>query len=434
MKKNVFVVGQDEINIQDLKNIEDPEKYEFIPLLDSDDVRLQLKGERMSYEKLIARAREKLDNHKGSIDAIIGFIDPAMLLTYYLCEQYGLKAPSLKSAILSEQKYLSRKAQKKVLPDHIPSFREVDPFSPPKMSDLGLKTPFWLKPVISYGGQLAFKIESEQDYEESLKIIREQIDFFSDPYDYLLSISNLPDEIKNASGRYCIAEDTISGSFYTIEGYVCNGKMEAYAFFESPLYRGTSSFMGYVTPVSLPDTVKKRMIRMAEQILTEIEYDNAPFNIEFLYDKKSDHIWVLEVNSRISESHSYPHAKVYGYSNHHYLVKIATGASPQPLARNGPSNIAAKLYCRVFFEDGIVRHIPSPEAIETIEEEFDARVKVQVEEGQKLSELEGQDSYSYSLADVYLGADNEKHLYERFDRIVERLSIVVEDTGPDAQT
>ena len=427
MKKNVFVVGQDEINIQDLKNIEAAEKYEFIPLLSAEDVRLQLKGERMSYEKLIARAREKLDNHKGSIDAIISFIDPAMLLTYYLCEQYGLKAPSLKSAILSEQKYLSRKAQKKVLPDHIPSFREVDPFSPPKMSDLGLKTPFWLKPVISYGGQLAFKIESEQDYEESLEIIKKYIDSFSDPYDYLLSISDLSEEINKAGGKYCIAENTISGSFYTIEGYVCDGKMEVYAFFESPLYKGTSSFMGYVTPSSLPDSVKDRMIRMAEKIMTEIAYDNAPFNIEFLYDEKSDHIWLLEVNTRISESHSYPYSRVYGYSNHHYLVKIATGTTPEPLDRQGPSNIAAKLYYRVFFEDGIVRHIPPPDTVKRIAEEFDVRIKIQVKEGQKLSELQGQDSYSYSLADVYLGADNEKHLYERFDRIVERLSIVVEE-------
>ena len=434
MKKNVFVVGQDEINIQDLKNIEDAEKYEFIPLLDAADVRLELKGERMSYEKLIAKAREKLDNHKGSIDAIISFIDPAMLLTYYLCEQYGLKAPSLKSVIYFEQKYLSRKAQKKVLPDHVPSFREVDPFSAPKMSDLELSTPFWLKPVISYGGQLAFKIENQQDYDESLEIIREQIDFFSEPYDYLLSISDLPDEIKKGGGKYCIAENTISGSMYTIEGYVCDRKMEVYSFFESPLYKGTSSFMGYVTPSSLADSIKERMIRMAEKIMTEIDYDNAPFNIEFLYDEKSDHIWLLEVNSRISESHSYPCSKVYGYSNHHYLVKIATGATPEPLDRHGPSNIAAKLYCRVFFEDGIVRHIPSPEAVETIEEEFDARIKIQVEKDQKLSELQGQDSYSYALADVYLGADNEKHLYERFDRIVERLSIVVEDTGPETQT
>ncbi|MFO8029785.1 MAG: ATP-grasp domain-containing protein [Cyclonatronaceae bacterium] len=428
MKKNVFVVGQDEINIQDLKNIEDAEKYEFIPLLEAEDVRLQLKGEKISYEKLIAKARKKLDNHQGSIDAIISFIDPAMLLTYYLCEQYGLKAPSLESAIYSEHKYLSRKAQKKVLPDHVPPFREVDPFSAPKMDDLDLQTPFWLKPVISYGGQLAFKIENRQDYDESLEIIKNEIDYFSEPYDYLMSISDLPEEMKSDGGKYCIAEDTISGSMYTIEGYVCDRKMEVYAFFESPLYKGTSSFMGYVTPSSLPDPVKERMIKMADKIMTEIAYDNAPFNIEFLYDEKSDHLWVLEVNTRISESHSYPFSKVYGHSNHQFLVQIATGATPAPLEARGPYNIAAKLYYRVFFDDGIVRHIPSPEAVETIEEEFDARIKIQVEKDQKLSDLEGQDSYSYSLADVYLGAKNKKHLFERFDRIVERLSIVVEET------
>ena len=432
MKKNVFVVGLDKWNIQDLKNIEESEKYEYIPLLEGEDVRLQVKAEKISYEKLIARAREKLDNHRGSIDAIISFIDPAMLLTYYLCEQYGLKAPSLKSAIYSEHKYLSRKAQKKVLPDHIPSFREMDPFSAPKMSDLDLETPFWLKPVISYGGQLAYKIENRQDYDESLEIIKKYIDSFSEPYDYLLSISDLPEEINKAGGKYCIAENTISGSFYTIEGYVCDGKMEVYAFFESPLYRGTSCFMGYVTPSSLPDPVKDRMIRMAEKLMTEIAYDNAPFNIEFLYDKKSDHIWVLEVNTRISESHSYPYSRVYGFSNHHYLVKIATGTTPEPLDRQGPSNIAAKLYYRVFFEDGVVRHIPPPDTVKRIAEEFDVRIKIQVKEGQKLSELQGQDSYSYSLADVYLGADNEKHLYERFDRIVERLSIVVEEKEEEA--
>lgn len=431
MNKNIFVVGLDELNIQDLTNIEYAERYNFIPLLEGEDVRLKLKGAPISYKDLVDAACRKLDQHKGGIDGIISFIDPAMLLTYYLCEQYGMKAPSLKSGIYSEHKFLSRKEQKKVIPDNIPSFDIIDPFAPKPISELELETPFWLKPVISYGGQLAFQIHDQNDLDNSLAIIRNEIGFFSEPYNYLLSIADLPDHIKKAHADCCIAENAISGLQYTLEGYVYNKNVEVYAFFESPLYKGTSSFLGYITPAGLPDSVKDRMAKIAEDVMLQIDFDHSPFNIEFHYDHDSDRIWLLEINSRISESHSCPFALVYGHSNHEFLVKLATGEPPAAITKSGKYEIAGKIYYRVFFHDGLVTYIPPASHVEKIANEFDARIVIQVKKGQKLSELKGQDSYSYSLADIYLGAHNPKELYKQFEQIVEKLNIVVEELDAD---
>ena len=54
-------------------------------------------------------------------------------------------------------------------------------------------------------------------------------------------------------------------------------------------------------------------------------------------------------------------------------------------------------------------------------------VEVVPEEGQRLSELPGQDSYSYELASIFIGADDREQLRERYDRCVEGLRFEFDD-------
>lgn len=67
------------------------------------------------------------------------------------------------------------------------------------------------------------------------------------------------------------------------------------------------------------------------------------------------------------------------------------------------------------FHDGIVRRVPSAAEIARVQEAFPgAIVELNVREGMRLSELLHQDSYSYELGVVFLGAANERQLRERF--------------------
>jgi len=57
-------------------------------------------------------------------------------------------------------------------------------------------------------------------------------------------------------------------------------------------------------------------------------------------------------------------------------------------------------------------------------------VDVGVAEGMRLSELRGQDSYSFEIADVFLGADTEEELHEKFRHVMEVLDFQYADVVP----
>ncbi|MGH3976650.1 MAG: hypothetical protein ACRDS9_25520 [Pseudonocardiaceae bacterium] len=48
-------------------------------------------------------------------------------------------------------------------------------------------------------------------------------------------------------------------------------------------------------------------------------------------------------------------------------------------------------------------------------------------EGDRLSELLGQDSYSYILANIYVGAQGEAELVEKYQRCVQALPFEIDD-------
>jgi hypothetical protein len=56
-----------------------------------------------------------------------------------------------------------------------------------------------------------------------------------------------------------------------------------------------------------------------------------------------------------------------------------------------------------------------------------AQVELHVRAGDRLSELPGQDSYAYKLADVQVGAADEDELLSLFDRARSALSFEVVD-------
>ncbi len=430
--KNIFIVGLDDYNLAELKSIENADQYHFIPLFDADEVLVLVKGELIDIEDKIKQAKQKLDQFEGTIDGIIGFFDPVMLLTFHLCQEYGLRGPSLISALRCEHKYLSRLEQKKVVPENIPEFTALDPFIDHKLENLDIKPPFWLKPVKSYGSQLGFKIENQQNLDKSLREIRKYIKYFAKPFNHMLSLvdeSDLAEDVRKVDGNYCVAEGIISGRLFTVEGYVYDGEVHQHGFFDSIRYDDTPSFFAYITPSTLSDEIQERMIELTNKVMKYKQFDNTTFNIEYYYDEKADQIWLLEVNTRISQSHSELFKKVHGSSNHQFLVELAVGQRPSMQRNQGKYKIAAKLHPRVFYKNGRVTRVPSDEEIRQVEEHFDAKIFLDVEEGQELADMPGQDSFSSLLANIYLGARNKDELYSKYEEIVHKLDIKVQRHG-----
>ena len=57
-------------------------------------------------------------------------------------------------------------------------------------------------------------------------------------------------------------------------------------------------------------------------------------------------------------------------------------------------------------------------------------IDVVAHQGDRLSTLIGQDSYSYSIANIYIGAQDEAELTEKYHRCVQALRVEIDEEIP----
>lgn len=162
------------------------------------------------------------------------------------------------------------------------------------------------------------------------------------------------------------------------------------------------------------------MKEISVQVMEQIGFDNATFSIEFFCHPVSGQACLLEINPRHSQSHAELFEFVDGVANHHNMVQLGLGRDPGERRHRGDYQIAGKWYYR-HFEDVVVTRIPSDGEIATLQAETPG-VKIQVvpEAGDRLSELPGQDSYSYELAHLFVAAQTEREMEQKYRRCAHR--------------
>lgn len=414
-RRNIFVFGLDDFHRADLESLPRASEFHFHPLLTFEEA---TRSDLHPTDEMLEKAERILEEFDGSVDAVITHWDfPSTVMTPILRKRLGQPGPSVEAALMCEHKYWSRVEQKRVAPDVVPPFAAVNPFADDPLSDLDLDYPFWLKPVTAHSSNLGFLIEDRKDFEKALPKIRKNIHLFGEPVNHLMGFADIPEEIGDIDGYHCIAEGIISkGRQCTLEGYRYQGEFEIYGVVDTIRDRHVQSVLSrYQYPSSVPRETQKRMTEIATAILDGFGYDDAPFNVEFYWDRNSDELALLEINGRISQSHCPLFALVDGASHQQVVIDLALGEPPQPPHREGDHKVAAKFMMRVF-EDGVVAHAPGPGDEKLLEERFpEARFECHVSDGQSLEALPFQDSYSYNIADVYLGGEDQHELLEKYE-------------------
>jgi biotin carboxylase len=425
-RKNVFVVGLNEFNLSLLRRLRGAENYDFHGLLDPAEV---YDTEVFPIADMLRRAEEQLRAFDGSIDAIAGYMDfPVSTMLPILCEKFGTRTVSLEALLKCEHKYWSRVCQREAIPEHIPQFRAFDPFDDAALGKIGLGFPFFVKPIKSSGSRLGFRIDKPEDFAEAIERFRAEINLIAEPFDYILEQADMPEDVRTINGHYCIAEEIIGGRQCTVEGYVYDGEVHCFGIVDSIRYSQVLSFFRYEYPSQLPEQVQRRIHDVSDRIMKHVGYDNSAFNIEYFWDETSNRLWLLEINTRVSQSHSDIFEKVDGVSNQQTTIDLALGQRPNMPHREGRFPIAAKFFHRVFHGDARVDRAPTKDEIEAIEQEFPGtRIFPQVEQGMRLSELVEQDSYSYALAYIYLGANDQQTLLANYYKVLERLHFEFSD-------
>jgi hypothetical protein len=419
MKKNIFVIGPDPFNMKQLTSLRKAGRYAFHPLLSHGEVKNK---DRYDLPQLLEKAGRILDQFSGSIDAIVSYWDfPVSSMLPLLRRRCGLTTPALASVAKCEHKYWSRLEQRQAVPECTPRFNPVDPFKDPH-GQIDLDFPFWIKPVKSLRSHLAFRVGNPKELEAGLRLIRKGISRIAAPFNHFLSHIKLPAELGGVDGSYCVAEALTGGRQCTLEGYVFRGKIRVYGIVDSYRLPNRTTFTRYEYPSTLPRRVRHRMHEAARRFISHIGFDNSPFNMEFFYDKRRDKISILEVNPRQSQSHGKLFEKVAGASNHEVMVDIALGKEPAFPSRGGEFRRAAKFFFRQK-QDAVVHEVPDENRLARIRQEVPgADIEIHVKKGTRLSSLYDQDSYSYEIANIYIGANSQQEIFRKHSRCLELLN------------
>jgi biotin carboxylase len=428
MADNLFVVGLDQANLQLLEGL-GAGSTAYLPALDFDEIR---GVDHFPFDQLLATATERLDASPGTVDGVCTFLDfPATELVPLLAAHAGVPGPTIESVLRCDHKYWSRLVQAQVAPETVPAFRLFDPFDEASLSALDLGFPFWVKPLNAFRSHLGFHIASADDLRHAVEELRLSLPRLAGPLQEVLSHAQVPELIRGLPRYAVIAEELLTGRLCTVEGYVSGGKPHAYAVIDSVREPDSSSFARYEYPSSLPHRMQAGLCALAERVVGATGLDACAFNVEVFVDTDRGQFGLLEINSRLSQSHAPLFELVDGTTHLKIMVDLALGRAVELPRRQGPYAVAAKFFLRSF-EDGVVARVPTPATLEALERELPgAIVHVLVDQGTRLSDLTDQDSYSYELAEVYLGAADQPELQRRWEHCQRLLDIGVEPVHED---
>jgi biotin carboxylase len=200
---------------------------------------------------------------------------------------------------------------------------------------------------------------------------------------------------------------------------VYRGKVQVHGLLDMVREPNGKSFSHLQYPSTLPAEVQRRMAEVSARVLTQVGFDNSCFNVEFMWDAAADKLWLIEVNTRMSQSHSELFMKVDGVSNHQIAISLALGRQPRFPHRQGHFATAAKFWINKY-GDAQVTHVPSAEEIRALEMSTpgEPHIDIGVREGCRLSELPNQDAYRYVLGEAYLGGESEAEVLANYRRCV----------------
>ncbi|MFC6655264.1 acetyl-CoA carboxylase biotin carboxylase subunit family protein [Roseibium salinum] len=423
------MVGTDDFHQKLIGKIPEAKDWRLVPVLHRTEV--QPEHGLFEFDVLYNRARETIDDLDQAPDAIVGHLDfPVTALVSLLCRHYGLPGASPEAVARCEHKFWMRKLQREVMPETTPKVRALNPFSTEAQQAPPLPYTFWLKPVKAHSSKLGFKIRELFEYERALHACRQAIHFYGEPFNTFLGHLSKDAKIpKEANGNHAIAEELISEErLFTIEGFVHQGETVVYGAIET-LRTGQhmSSLSSYHYPAELPDDVIEDARVIVDKVLKRIGFDSDVFNAELFLDPISNTLRLLEINPRISKSHSPLFHMVDGASNHRQAIQAALGERPKLPEGKGKDEMAAKFMVRSHEADGIVRRVPSDTEVNELRKLLpDLMVQVLIKEGARLSDLSDQDSYSYELMDIFLGGNNTEMIRDAYERCRDSLGFLIQ--------
>ena len=218
----------------------------------------------------------------SGVTSAVGY--PGMPVAAIIAARFNLTGPGVDRVLLCEHKYYCRVAQQALVPHATAQFQLIDPNEPDSTVD-GFGFPFFLKPVKSCFSINANRVCSQEMLRRQVKSGLLPQNFLKPLNDLIRAYTDFP-----LDASYLLAESLLEGTQVSLEGYVFRGRVHTLGIVDSIMYPGTMCFKRFEYPSRLPEDVQNRIAKIAETLINGIGYDNALFNVEFMYDEATDKI------------------------------------------------------------------------------------------------------------------------------------------------
>ncbi len=368
--------------------------------------------------------RERVDGVCSSSDY------PGCLVAAAVAHELGLPGPAPRGVLTCSHKYYSRVAQASAAPEATPRFGLVDEEALASGRVMGhdgrpLAFPLFVKPVKSWFSQHARRCETAEELARfaASPAVRAHLSGFVTPFNQL--VARYTDFA--VQGGHLLAEECLSGVQVTLEGYVHAGKVRVLGIVDSVMYPGTICFQRFDYPSRLPEEAQRRMVEVAERVIPATGLDETLFNIELFWEAQSGRVSIIEINPRMCGQFADLYEMVLGTSTYEILFALATGGEPPALGSvRTPFSVGASFPLR-YFGEAVVRRVPSAGDVAAVMRDYPVTVlQVYYREGQKLSDEDQSDGYSYRYAVFNLAAPDHATLLRWGEEIERRLGFEFE--------
>jgi hypothetical protein len=304
---------------------------------------------------------------RGRIDGVFSSSDyPGAIAAAAIAGALGLPGSGPENVLVAAHKYYSRLVQQRVAPEAVPRFALFDP-DDERTWPAENAFPCFVKPVKGSFSLFARRIDDRNGLRA----------FVSAPAlcEFRTYYARLFDELAarhagfEHGARAFLAEELLSGSQATVEGWVEGGRARVLGVVDTLFHPGSTSFAGFHYPSHLSPAVQERMGRVACDVAVALGLERTLFNVEFFHDAARERVSLIEINPRLCGQFGDLYAKVDGTSGFELALALACGDSPTIRRGAGSFRAAASVPLRVFHTTRLLR-APSTEQQSAIVRRF----------------------------------------------------------------
>lgn len=301
-------------------------RYEFHWLTDLNSPTLNTTNDPTNFKRFdpisyIDRAVKYVKENE--IDAVFYFQDFSGLLAAIICEETGLRGPSIESVFLCIHKYYSRKTEPSEL-----WFEAIELDSELKVQDISIKYPCFVKPPCLYLSMGMFEVRNETEMKEALTSCQTALRAWNATWRPLFEKYVDTNKYPLAVKDIVLAEELVpDGTEHTIEGWVDNqGEVHIWLSSDEGYFmKPQKTVDGYFMPSQAKKSIVKKMEAVASRVVKNHSLRDTFFNVEMWCRKGGKDITVTEINNRCAFIYHHLYNRVYGTSSCHAALHLACG-------------------------------------------------------------------------------------------------------------